>query len=63
MSPRLKTILIHSSLFLATLITTTMAGAEWIHGRSVFMPDYTWGDFANGLPYSLSFLFILTVHE
>jgi membrane-associated protease RseP (regulator of RpoE activity) len=63
MSPRIKNILIHSSLFLATLITTTMAGAEWTHGRSVFMPNYTFADFASGLPYSLSFLFILTVHE
>jgi len=40
-----------------------MAGAEWVHGSSVFMPDYSWTDFASGLPYSLSFLFILTVHE
>jgi membrane-associated protease RseP (regulator of RpoE activity) len=63
MNERTKTILIHSSLFIATLITTTWAGAEWTHGKSVFMPDYTWTDFASGLPYSLSFLFILTTHE
>lgn len=63
MKPKLKTNLIHASLFLATLITTTFAGAEWTYGRSVFMPDYSWADFASGLPYSLSFLFILTVHE
>jgi membrane-associated protease RseP (regulator of RpoE activity) len=69
MNARTKSILIHSSLFIATLITTTFAGAEWTYGKSAFLadfswsPDYTWSDFASGLPYSLSFLFILTVHE
>jgi len=63
MNQRTKTILLHSSLFLATLITTTMAGAEWTNGKSVFMPEYSFGDFASGLPYSISFLLILTVHE
>jgi membrane-associated protease RseP (regulator of RpoE activity) len=63
MNSKTKSILIHSSLFIATLITTTMAGAEWTYGKSVFMPDYSWADFASGLPYSLSFLMILTAHE
>src|SRR5882724_1978649 len=63
MSPKVKSILIHSSLFVVTFITTTMAGAEWSFGKSVFMPSYSWSDFASGLPYSICFLTILTCHE
>jgi membrane-associated protease RseP (regulator of RpoE activity) len=63
MSDTLKTNLLHSTLFIVTLVSTTLAGAEWTHGKSVLMEGYTWADFASGLPYSLSFLFILTVHE
>lgn len=63
MNKRIKTILIHSTLFVVTFVTTTMAGAEWTSGRSVFMPGYSLQDFLSGLPYSVSFLFILTVHE
>ncbi len=63
MSQKSKSILLHTSLFLATFVTTTLAGAEWMNSRSVFMPDYSWSDFTSGLPYSLSFLFILTAHE
>jgi membrane-associated protease RseP (regulator of RpoE activity) len=40
-----------------------MAGAEWTYGYSVFMPGYSWSHFASGLPYSISFLLILTAHE
>jgi membrane-associated protease RseP (regulator of RpoE activity) len=50
-------------LFLLTLLTATLAGAEWTYGRSVFMPDFSWADFASGLPFSLSFIGILTAHE
>lgn len=63
MNPKIKSALIHTALFVATFVTATLAGAEWTYGRSVFMPDYTWSDFFSGLPYSVSFLFILTVHE
>jgi membrane-associated protease RseP (regulator of RpoE activity) len=63
MNSKTKNLLLHSSLFVATLITTTMAGAEWTYGKSVFMPDYSWTDFASGFPYSISFLLILTTHE
>ena len=63
MNPKLKIALVHGGLFLATFITATLAGAEWTYGRSVFMPDYSWQDFFSGLPYSVSFLLILTVHE
>jgi len=63
MSPKVKSYLLHSSLFIVTFITTTLAGAEWTYGKSVFMPDYTWADFVSGLPYSICFLTILTCHE
>ena len=59
MSSRTKTILIHSSLFLVTLFTTTLAGADW-YGKPA---DSFWSFFINGFTYSVPFLFILTVHE
>lgn len=63
MNKNTKSNIIHLALFVATLITTTMAGAEWTYGRSVIMDDYGWRDFTGGFAYSLSFLFILTAHE
>ncbi|HZX75114.1 MAG TPA: site-2 protease family protein [Cyclobacteriaceae bacterium] len=58
-----KEILIHSSLFIVTFITTTLAGAEWTYGRSIYGPDFSFNDFVSGMSYSIPFLFILTVHE
>lgn len=63
MNPKLKTALIHSSLFIVTFITTTLAGAEWTYGKSVLVGGFTWNDFYSGLPYSICFLSILTAHE
>ena len=73
MNRRLRSALIHSALFIVTFITTTMAGATWGFARFVILateergwyinPDYSWDDFALGLPYSITFLLILTVHE
>jgi membrane-associated protease RseP (regulator of RpoE activity) len=69
MNPRLKTALIHSSLFIATLITTTIAGASWGFNQNLILqdweinPDYTWNTFALGFSYSISFLLVITVHE
>jgi membrane-associated protease RseP (regulator of RpoE activity) len=63
MNPRLKTALIHSGLFLATLITTTLAGSEWVYGKSIAVKGYSWNDFTLGFSYSVPFLFILTAHE
>ena len=59
MNPRIKTILIHSTLFLVTLFTTTLAGADW-YGKQA---DSFWSFFVSGFWYSIPFLFILTVHE
>lgn len=67
MNPRIKTYLLHGGLFLITLITTTMAGAEWMFGR-LFIPvekmkTLGWAEFVAGFQFSVPFLTILTVHE
>jgi membrane-associated protease RseP (regulator of RpoE activity) len=49
-------------LFITTFVTTTIAGAEWAHGKSVYV-DFTWQDFLSGMHFSVPFLLILTVHE
>ena len=58
-----RRILLQILLFIVTFITTTLAGAEWTHGRSIFMEDFGWNDFVGGMEYSIPFLLILTVHE
>ena len=63
MSRDQRRVIIQIVLFLLTLICTTIAGAEWTYGRSVFMPDYSWDDFYSGFHFSIPFLLILTVHE
>ncbi|TAH27113.1 MAG: site-2 protease family protein [Cytophagales bacterium] len=55
----LKKSLIHVGLFVLTLATTTMAGADWIGLHA----DSLWKYFQNGLWYSIPFIGILTVHE
>jgi membrane-associated protease RseP (regulator of RpoE activity) len=62
MSKETRTLLIQALLFVATFISTTLAGAEWTYGKSVY-GDFTWQDFASGLSFSVPFLLILTVHE
>jgi membrane-associated protease RseP (regulator of RpoE activity) len=52
--------LIHILLFVATFITTTMAGVEW--RRSEGGP-YELSKLFTGLPYSISILFFLSCHE
>jgi membrane-associated protease RseP (regulator of RpoE activity) len=58
-----KRIIFQVGLFIITFITTTLAGTEWVYGRSVFVTDYSWADFAHGLSFSIPLLLILTVHE
>jgi membrane-associated protease RseP (regulator of RpoE activity) len=59
-----KRILIQIVLFIATFISTTIAGNEWAYGRNIFStPDYGWHDFVNGLSFSIPLLLVLTVHE
>ncbi len=62
-----KNYLIHSILFLLTLITTTLSGAEWMYG-GIFLPldgvhPLGWSQFWQGLHFSIPFLLVLTVHE
>jgi membrane-associated protease RseP (regulator of RpoE activity) len=52
---------VHLALFLITLITTIIAGAEWTTGYTG-MIEFT-DVFKNGLPYALSILFFLSCHE
>lgn len=70
MSPSARTTLIQILLFVVTLITTTLSGAEWMYGKTffsfgVFPADQLigWPELWQGLHFSLPFLLILTVHE
>lgn len=62
MNKKLKTYLIHLGLFVLTLITTTLAGAEWSLGKFVIL-GMSWDDFLFGFHFSIPFLAILTIHE
>src|SRR6478735_8086245 len=62
MTKERRIVLIQIFLFIATFITTTLAGAEWTYGKSIY-GEFTLSDFASGLPFSIPFLLILTVHE
>jgi membrane-associated protease RseP (regulator of RpoE activity) len=52
-------------LFVATLITTTLSGAEWMFGRPFILVEERlgWEHFVQGFQFSIPFLLILTVHE
>jgi membrane-associated protease RseP (regulator of RpoE activity) len=66
MNPRTKTLVIQISLFIVTVVTTTLSGTEWIYGRGIVDSPSTWlnwGKILDGLKYSIPFLGILTVHE
>ena len=62
---------LHLLLFVLTLITTTIAGAEWRFGKLFFWGtegfswagSFTWTELAAGLYFSIPFLGVLTVHE
>lgn len=73
MSKETKRILLQIILFIVTFISATFAGAEWAFGVSIYSydddlnffinPNYTFAHFQSGLPFSISLLLILTVHE
>ncbi|WP_299460978.1 site-2 protease family protein [uncultured Microscilla sp.] len=68
MRNKIKVYSIHLMLFIITLITTTLAGAEWTYGRLVFddkeaIDWLTQEKFLQGFAFSLPFLGFLTVHE
>ena len=62
MSKETKRVILQVVLFVVTFITTTLAGAEWTYGKSIYGP-FTWDDFFSGMHFSVPFLLILTVHE
>lgn len=55
-----KNYILHILLFIATFITTVIAGVEWTTGLE---GPYEFSALLYGVPYSLSMLFILGVHE
>ncbi len=62
---------LHLLLFCLTLLTTTIAGAEWRYGKLFLLDEQgiNWGgamsesELLTGLYFSLPFLGVLTVHE
>lgn len=70
-SSRWRTYALHLLLFVVTLITTTLAGAEWATGKTFFtsssasplLVQLTKPEILRGLWFSLPFLGVLTVHE
>ncbi len=56
-APRPPRLLLHIGLFLATFLTTTAAGAIFVHGEDRVIP------IADGLTYSVPLLLILVCHE
>ncbi len=60
-----KTLTIQIVLFLVTLLTTTLAGSEWITGKTFLMgfDQYSLSDFKKGFLFSIPFLGFLTTHE
>jgi membrane-associated protease RseP (regulator of RpoE activity) len=60
-----KKYLIHIGLFIATILSTTLAGAEWMRGNLfLFVKNpLGWTDFLAGFNYSIPFLLALTFHE
>lgn len=63
MNSDLKVVLKHAGLFILTFITTSIAGAEWMYGKTILSNEFTWMDFYNGMHYSVPFLLILAAHE
>lgn len=54
---------IHIVLFVVSVITTTLAGGEWMFGNYIIIEGYTWEDFTAGFAFSIPFLTFLTTHE
>ena len=63
-APRPKRLLLHAGLFLATFLTTTAAGAIYVHGgRSDSSILDAIFPIADGLSYSVPLMLILLSHE
>lgn len=55
----------HGFLFLLTLVATTLAGGEWLYGRSILSSEQplTWEYFLLSMRFSIPFIGILLIHE
>ena len=61
-----KDYLKHTILFILTLIATTLAGGEWVYGKSVIAKgdDFlSWDFFLRSFAFSIPFIGILLIHE
>ncbi len=60
-----KRLILQAVLFLVTVFTTTLAGAELIANKSILFGEIrlSYADFLNGFYYSIPFLLILSFHE
>ncbi|NVJ87097.1 MAG: site-2 protease family protein [Algoriphagus sp.] len=61
-----KEYLRHGIFFILTLLAATLAGAEWIYGKSIMVSGenaLTWEYFVKSFAYSIPFIGILLVHE
>jgi hypothetical protein len=61
-----KEYLIHGILFILTLVASTLAGGEWVYGKSVLVSGesfLTWEYFIKSLAFSIPFIGILLIHE
>ncbi|QRR01238.1 site-2 protease family protein [Dyadobacter sandarakinus] len=64
MQPNSRTYLIQALLFVVTIITTTLAGAEWMYGNKFFADKpLGWSAFTDGFQFSIPLLAVLTIHE
>ncbi len=68
---KIRSYFIHILLFVITLLTTTLAGMEWMNGDLLltnekgfhFFEGFTWAKFQKGFYFSIPFLLFLTCHE
>ncbi len=65
MNKKTLTYTVQAFLFIITLVTTTLAGAEWQYNKFLFWTEntLTLDEIIGGLYFSVPFLGILTVHE
>lgn len=72
MNSTYKTLFIQITLFVITLITTTLAGSEWVHGHFILFDEqgnfginsfFTLDKMVSGIQFATAFVGILTVHE
>lgn len=61
-----KEYLIHGLFFFLTLVTATLAGGEWVYGKSVMVDGdsfLTWEYFLKSTAFSIPFIGVLFIHE